>query len=302
MADALTRPGTDALVLGFSDYEPQGRRLAAELGLPFALAEIHRFPDGESKVTLPTPLPARVIVCRSLDNPNDKLVELMLCAQTARGQGVAQLALVAPYLCYMRQDIAFHPGEAISQQIVGRFLAGLFDAVVTVDPHLHRIERLDQAIPDRQAVALIAAPAITEFLAQHTHNPMIIGPDGESEQWVRAIAEPAGLDFAVATKERLGDRSVRVNLPEHDYQGRTVVLVDDMASTGRTLIAVASQLKFRGAGPIHCLVTHALFADDATRQLHEAGIEQIWSTDSITHASNVIHLAPLLAGAVRELA
>ncbi len=289
------------MLLGFSDYESQGRRLADALGMPFALVAIHRFPDGESKVTLPSPLPERVVLCRSLDAPNDKLIELMLCAETARAMGAKRVALVAPYLCYMRQDIAFHPGEAVSQKIVGKFLAGLFDAVITVDPHLHRIARLEQAIPHGQALALTAAPAMTEFLAHHITSPMLIGPDGESEQWVRAIAEPAGLDFAVATKERLGDRSVRTHLPERDYKGRTLVLVDDMASTGRTLIAVASQLKFRGAAAIHCLVSHALFADDATRQLHEAGIDQIWSSDSVSHSSNVIHLAPLLAQAVRDL-
>jgi ribose-phosphate pyrophosphokinase len=289
------------LLLGFHDYETQGRRLADALGLPFALVEIHRFPDGESKVTLPSPLPEQIVVCRSLDRPNDKLVELLLIARTAREMGVRRVILVAPYLCYMRQDIAFHAGEAVSQKIIGAFLAELFDAVITVDPHLHRIERLEQAIPRGDAVALTAAPAMIEFLAQHVQNPMLIGPDAESEQWVRAMAEPAGLEYAVATKERLGDRSVRTKLPDVSYQDRTIVLVDDMASTGRTLIAVASQLKFRGAGAIHCLVTHALFADDATRQLQEAGIEQIWSADSISHPSNVIRLAPLLAAAVRGL-
>ncbi len=291
----------EMLLLGFHDYETQGRRLADALGLPFALVEIHRFPDGESKVTLPSPLPEQIVVCRSLDRPNDKLVELLLIARTAREMGVRRVILVAPYLCYMRQDIAFHAGEAVSQKIIGAFLAELFDAVITVDPHLHRIERLEQAIPRGDAVALTAAPAMIEFLAQHVQNPMLIGPDAESEQWVRAMAEPAGLEYAVATKERLGDRSVRTKLPDVSYQDRTIVLVDDMASTGRTLIAVASQLKFRGAGAIHCLVTHALFADDATRQLQEAGIEQIWSADSISHPSNVIHLAPLLAAAVRGL-
>lgn len=289
------------MLLGFHDYEAQGHRLAAALGLPFAPVGIHRFPDGESKVTLPAELPERIIVCRSLDQPNDKLVELMLLAHTARALGARRLILVAPYLCYMRQDIAFHPGEAVSQKIVGAFLADLFDAVITVDPHLHRIKRLEQAIPRGQAVALTAAPAMIEFLTQQIQNPMLIGPDAESEQWVRAMAEPAGLDYAVASKERLGDRSVRIKLPEVDYQGRTIVLVDDMASTGRTLIAVAGQLKFRGAAAIHCLVTHALFTEDATRQLHEAGIERIWSADSISHPSNVIHLAPLLADAVRGL-
>ncbi|GAB4301002.1 MAG: ribose-phosphate pyrophosphokinase [Thiohalomonadaceae bacterium] len=289
------------MLLGFHDYEAQGRRLAEALGLPFAPVEIHRFPDGESKVTLPAQLPAQVVVCRTLDQPNDKLVELMLVTRTARELGARHITLVAPYLCYMRQDIAFHAGEAVSQKIIGGFLAELFDAVITVDPHLHRIERLEQAIPRGQAIALTAAPAMIEFLAQHVQHPMLIGPDAESEQWVRAMAEPAGLEYAVATKERLGDRSVRTKLPEMSYQGRSIVLVDDMASTGRTLIAVASQLKFRGAAAIHCLVTHALFTDDTTRQLHEAGIERIWSTDSISHPSNVIHLAPLLAQAVHGL-
>lgn len=289
------------MILGFSDYEAQGRRLAQCLGQPFELADIHRFPDGESKLTLPPELPPEVIVCRSLDQPNDKLVELLLAAETARGMGVERLTLVAPYLCYMRQDIAFHPGEAVSQRIIGRFLAGLFDAVVTVDPHLHRIQYLEQAIPDTQAVTLTAAPAMSRFLASHATRPLLLGPDGESEQWVRTIAEEAGLEFGVATKERFGDREVQTHLPELDYAGREVVLIDDMASTGRTLASVAQQLKARGASPVHCLVTHALFGAEVTALLHQAGIEQIWSSDSIQHPSNTIHLAEMLAEAVRGL-
>lgn len=287
-------------VLGFDDYRPQGEALANVLGLPFALIDVHRFPDGESKVTLPPQLTGDVIICRSLDHPNDKLVELLLAAKTAREQGVERLTLVAPYLCYMRQDIAFHPGEAVSQQIIGHFLAGLFDKVITVDPHLHRIERLEQAIPEREAVALGTAALMGEFLAKNTSNPLLVGPDGESEQWVRAIAEPQKLDYAVATKERLGDREVVVRLPEHNYRKHEVILVDDMISTGRTLINVARELKQLGAQTIHCLVTHALFSDDVTDALHAAGISQVWSSDSIRHPSNAVALAELLAEGVRS--
>lgn len=283
------------LLLGFEDYLPQGEALARALSTPFALIDVHRFPDGESKVTLPETLPEEAILCRSLDHPNDKLIELLLAAKTARQQGVKKLTLVAPYLCYMRQDIAFHPGEAVSQQIIGHLLADLFDRVVTVDPHLHRIERLDQAIPGREAIALGTAEVMGKFLSRRTQSPLIVGPDGESEQWVRAIAEPAGLDYAVATKERLGDREVHIKLPEHDYHRHEVILVDDMISTGRTLINVTEQLKRQGAGTIHCLVTHALFADDVTQALRKAGIDQIWSSDSIPHPSNAIALAELLA-------
>ncbi len=287
------------MLLGFRDYQQQGEALAKALKIPFALVDVHRFPDGESKLTLPQSLPEKVILCRSLDHPNDKLIELLLAARTAREFGVKHLTLVAPYLCYMRQDMAFHPGEAVSQHIIGRFLAELFDKVVTVDPHLHRIERLEQAIPGREAIALGTAEIMGAFLKHNTTHPLLVGPDGESEQWVRAIAEPAGLDYAVATKERLGDREVRITLPEHDYQQHEVILIDDMISTGRTLINVTQQLKRQGAGVIHCLVTHALFSDDVTQTLHDTGIEHIWSSDSILHPSNAIALAPLLAEALK---
>ena len=288
------------MLLGFSDYRPQGEALAEALDIPFALVDVHRFPDGESKLTLPDTLPETAILCRSLDHPNDKLIELLLAARTARESGVKHLTLVAPYLCYMRQDIAFHPGEAVSQRIIGRFLADLFDKVVTVDPHLHRIERLEQAIPEREAISLGTAEVMREFLQRNTTHPLLVGPDGESEQWVRAIAEPAGLDYAVASKERLGDRDVRISLPAHDYNHHEVILVDDMISTGRTLINVATELKHQGAGTIHCLVTHALFSDDVTQALHDAGIEHIWSSDSISHPSNAVALTELLAGALKR--
>ena len=288
------------ILLGFADYQTQGEALARELGVDFLLIELHRFPDGESKLTLPAQLPDEVGICRSLDHPNDKLIELLLAAKTARQQGVKRLTLIAPYLCYMRQDIAFHPGEAVSQQIIGPFLAELFDRVVTVDPHLHRIDKLSQALPSIEAVSLQSAALMGEFLAANTTRPLLVGPDGESEQWVRAIAEPAGLDYAIATKQRLGDWEVEIKLPAHNYHQHEVILVDDMISTGRTLINVTHQLKAQGAEVIHCLVTHALFTDAVTQALHHAGITHIWSCDSIAHPSNAIALAPLLASVLRE--
>lgn len=286
------------LILGFEDYRTQGEALARALDLPFSTVGVHRFPDGESKVTLPPKLPERVILCRSLDQPNDKLVELLLTVSTARELGTRHLTLVAPYLCYMRQDIAFQAGEAISQRIIGGLLAQLFERVVTVDPHLHRIERLEQAIPGREALALSSAKPMGSFLRKNARAPLLLGPDAESEQWVRAIAEPAGLDYAVATKQRLGDREVEITLPEHDYAQHEVILVDDMISTGRTLITVAKQLKQQGAQTLHCLVTHALFSDDVTAALHLAGIDKIWSSDSIPHPSNAVSLSALLAEAL----
>ena len=135
-----------ACLLYFDDEADAASRLAGAAGLTPAAIERHRFPDGELKLRLPCALPERVVLLRTLAQPNEKLVELLLAAHTARALGARHLTLVAPYLAYMRQDIAFVPGEAVSQRIVEHFLASLFDAVITVGPHLHRITTLDVAV------------------------------------------------------------------------------------------------------------------------------------------------------------
>lgn len=282
------------LVLGFADYEDQGRRLARALSLPFAMVELHRFPDGESKVTLPPELPERLIICRSLNLPNNKLIELMLTAETARQHGVSEITLVAPYLCYMRQDIAFQPGEAISQKIIGRFLAEIFDAVITVDAHLHRINKLTEALPGIRAINTSAGPLMSEFLRQQSAEYLLIGPDSESAQWVEAIAQHAGYPCLVAQKRRLGDRHVEITLPPGDYADKHVVLIDDVISTGHTLITIAGLLAKQGVASIDALVTHALFEASAVEHMQAAGIKNIWSTDSVPHPSNKLQLDRLL--------
>jgi len=291
----------DALVLGFPGYQLQAQRLAVRAGLSYADVSVHRFPDGESLVRLPARLPAQAVFCLSLDDPNAKLIELELAAQTARDLGARQLTLVAPYLCYMRQDVAFHPGEAVSQRIVGALLARHFDTLVTVDPHLHRTGSLRDAVPVRRAVCLSAAPVMTDWLRHRDDTPLLIGPDAESAQWVGGIAAQSGLDHGVASKERLGDRSVRVTLPDLPVAGRAVVLVDDVASTGHSLAEAAKQLAARGATSISALVTHALFVDDALERLYAAGVDTICSTDSVPHATNGMALDGLLAAALTDV-
>lgn len=286
------------LVLGFPEYTDQANRLAGALDSACRIVDIHRFPDGESRVRLPVDLPAHVVLCRSLNQPNEKLVELMLAARAARELGARTLTLAAPYLCYMRQDTAFAPGEAVSQGIIGEWLGGLFDRVVTVDPHLHRTHELGDVLPGAEALALSAAPAMSDYLKHLPDSPLLIGPDDEARQWVQQIAELSGVEFAVATKKRSGDRDVEVSLTDHDCSNRNVVLVDDIISTGETMAAAARLARAEGAAEIHCLVTHALFCAGALELLEAAGAADVVSTDSIAHSSNRIHLAPIIAEAV----
>lgn len=287
------------MLLCFDDEHAPASRLAQALGWPLAVVHCHRFPDGELKLRLPLPLPERVALFRGLQQPNDKLIALLLAARTARRHGVQHLTLVAPYLGYMRQDMAFEPGEAISQRIVGDFLAGLFDGLVTVDPHLHRVARLQDAVPLPQAVTLSGAPALADWIARQRPGALLLGPDEEAAQWVAQAAARHGHDSAVCRKVRHGDRAVQIELPALDVRGRAVVILDDVASTGHTVAQATRLLLAAGARSVDVAVTHALFAADAEPVMRDAGVGEIWSTDCIPHPSNVVAMAPLLAQALR---
>lgn len=287
-----------ALLLHFDEDQSGAARIVQAAGMAHARIERHRFPDGELKLRLPASLPQRVVMLRTLDNPNEKLVELLLVARTARTLGAAHLTLVAPYLAYMRQDIAFQSGEVVSQRVVGGFLAELFDAVITVDPHLHRISTLTEAVPVAQAAVLSGAPLLADLIATHHTHPLLIGPDEESAQWIAQAASRHGFDFGVCHKVRNGDRDVQIALPDCSVAGRAVVLLDDVASSGHTLAAAARLLLAAGAASVDVAVTHALFAGDALQVIQDAGIGRVWSTDCIIHPSNAVSMAQPIADAL----
>jgi ribose-phosphate pyrophosphokinase len=289
------------VLLYFEEERMSAARIAQAAGFASQAIVRHRFPDGEVKLRLPPNLPARVVLLRSLGHPNDKLIELLLAARTARTLGAQHLALVAPYLAYMRQDIAFTPGEAVSQRIVGDFLASLFDAVITVDPHLHRVTTLQQVVPVPQAMVLSGAPLLSDLIAQHRPKALLIGPDEESSQWIAQAAARHGFDHAVCHKVRHGDRSVDIELPDIQLKGRTVVLLDDMASTGHTLAHAAQLLLAAGAASVDVAVTHALFAGDAVQLIKQVGVDEVWSTDCIEHPSNAVSMASAIAAALLSL-
>jgi len=290
---------SDTRMLYFDDEAEAACRFAETAGFSSAVVDRHRFPDGELKLRLPASLPAKVIVYRSLVNPNEKLIELLFVAQTARQLGAKDLTLIAPYLAYMRQDIAFHEGEVVSQKIIGRFLAQVFDGLVTIDPHLHRVATLEEASPVKRAITLSGAPLLGNYIAQQIPDAFLLGPDSESAQWIASAAKKHGFDHAACEKIRRGDKDVQVQLPAVDLKGRRVVILDDVASSGRTLAKATHAALEAGASSVDVAVTHALFADDALQVIREAGVRHIWSTDCIAHESNVVSIAAMLAEALR---
>lgn len=292
-------------VYGFPEAAEGAARLAAALDVPCHIADLHRFPDGESLVRLPHAV-ERAVVYRSLDRPNDKLVELLLAASVLRRQGAQSLCLVAPYMAYMRQDAIFRPGEPVSQTVIGALLAQHFDRFVCVEPHLHRTHQLDSVFPGRPATALSGAGVIAAHLAAAGvgDDAVIAGPDEESEPLVRAIAEPLGLRGIVGRKVRRGDRDVSVELPPEvraaGLAGRRVMIVDDVISSGETIISCAAAVRTAGGTVAGIYAVHALFGDAARQRFAETGMPAVVSADGVPHASNGMGLADAIARVLRE--
>jgi ribose-phosphate pyrophosphokinase len=263
---------------------------------------LHRFPDDELRITV-GPATATTIIYASLDRPNDKLVALLFAAEALRREGANRLVLVAPYLCYMRQDAAFQKGQAVSQRAIGKLLADIFDRIITINAHLHRIANIHDVFPGREADDLSATSAIADAIrsAGYDQQTIVVGPDEESRPWVRDIANHLNLDYAVATKRRRGDQAVDIGF-ENDslFAGRPVLIVDDIVSSGGTLIACAKLLATAGARTIDAIIIHALFNERLVRTFASSGIRSVRSTSSIPHPTNAITLDSVLIGALRR--
>ena len=285
------------LLVALPGSEARAARLATRLAAEVAAAEFRRFPDGETYVRLDTPATGRtVVVVASLDRPDDKLPALLFAASAAREHGARRVVLAAPYLAYMRQDARFRPGEAVTARVVARWLSAAFDAVVAVDPHLHRVDSLGElyGVP---TVAVSAASAIAAYIRETVERPVVVGPDAESGRWVGAVAESLGAPCVVLEKVRRGDRDVTIRGIDGAalWKSRTPVLLDDIVSTGRTMIGAAGLLEQAGFAPAVCIGVHAVFAPDAYDDLRRARVDRVVTCDTIEHPSNAIALDALVA-------
>jgi ribose-phosphate pyrophosphokinase len=283
--------------LAMPGNETMAAALAARTQSPLIGLETRQFPDGESYVRIAGDVAGLDldIVC-TLARPDPQFLPLVFAATTARELGAVRVNLIAPYLAYMRQDKRFKSGEAVSSASFAALLSRVFDRVTTVDPHLHRRRDLGEifSIPTRVEHA---APLLADWIKDNVNDPLVVGPDAESEQWVAAVASRAGAPHIVSNKTRRGDRDVSVDLPDLSaLRGRRAVLVDDIVSSGRTMIETARKLAAVGMPKPVCVAVHALFADQSYAELLSL-CERVVSTDTVPHASNAISVAPLLGPA-----
>lgn len=276
--------------------------LARAAGAERGRLTVRRFPDEESYLRYESDVRERdVVLAANLARPDGHIPALLFAAATAKDLGARSVALMTPYLPYMRQDHRFLSGEAVTSRIFARLVSTHFDALVTVDPHLHRYAALEEiySIPARR---VCAAPAIAQWIRAHVGNPVVIGPDSESEQWVAAVARLADAPWCVSHKTRNGDRDVAVAVPDLSaWRNRTPVVLDDIISSGRTMIEAVKHVRAAQLAAPVCIGVHAVFAGDAYDAVREAGAARIVTTDTLPHPSNGIPVADMLAAALASL-
>ena len=284
------------ILVAFPEMRPLAEDLAPVLGADLLTLDWHHFPDGESLISLPGDLDgADVAFLATLRDPDRLALPLRFAAATAREMGARRVGLIAPYLGYMRQDRRFERGQAVSAPLFAQFLGESFDWLVSVDPHLHRIARLQDVFP-MPAIRAVSAPLLATWISTNLPDAVLLGPDSESQQWVAEVARLAGRPYEVLRKVRSGDRSVDVSVPESAaLREGTPVILDDIASSGSTMARAVERLLAAGTAAPVCLVIHAVFADGAQDTIMSAGAAGIISTDTIPHSTNVIGIADILS-------
>ena len=284
------------IIIGGTNSQELAKRVARSTKSEYSELYADHFPDGETRVRFKTDVKsAHVVLVNSfLPNPNESMIELVFAVRTAKELGAKKVTIVAPYLAYMRQDKRFHPGECISARVMAKLLS-CADQVIGIDPHLHRIKKLSD-IFDTKATSLTADHILAKYIHANYADAIIMGPDSESSQWAKTIADSVKQESIILSKKRWSATKIRtiIHGDPARFKGKEVVIVDDIVSTGHTMIEPIKQLKKFGAKRITCICVHGVFSLNALSRLRKLGVEVI-STNTIQNPVAKIDVSQLIA-------
>jgi len=286
------------VVIGFRESAIFGRAIARGLQVPYKQIIYNKFPDQESYLRLPMPLKGKnLIFVSSLYHPNEKLIPLIFSLYTAKQLNAKKNILVAPYLSYLRQDKAFHSGECVSSKALAHLFKGIVDRLYTVNPHLHRISRLGKLFTF-PSTNIQSIDIISSYISTHFSDPLILGPDKESSQWVNTIGARTGFNTLILLKKRYSSHHVVLTIDRHAFQKipkkQEIIVFDDIISSGSTMIKTVAHLKKFGYHNISVICVHGVFAEQSYKKLKKIGVKKIVSTNTIPHHTNKINIIPAI--------
>lgn len=239
-------------------------------------AEIKSFPDGERYVRVPGEGKEVTVVQSTFRPQNEHLIELLLIGDALRERGFERLRAVVPYLAYSRQDRVTKEGEPVSVRAVMRAIGLYYDELYVFD--LHNPGTLTY-FPGK-AVNLSPAKAIADYFRERLGDGLVLAPDRGALGRAEAIARELGLEFSHFEKKRVSPTEVRMWPVDVDVKGKNVLIVDDIISTGGTMVRAANLLREMGAGKIFVAATHGVFSEGAIERVSGA-VDELAVTNSI---------------------
>ena len=277
-------------VVGVEASQVLAGRVAEHLGAEIVDARFSRFPDGEEYVQVGE-IDDETVIVGSLVNA-DALMQILLLIDACEG---SEISLVVPYLGYARQDRRFKPGEPVSARVVAQALSPGIQRVFTVNVHKETVLSYFN-VP---ATNLSLAPDIGDYIeCLHLETPLILAPDGGAAEFAADVARVGGWDTDYLKKTRLSGEEVRMEPVTIDVEGRTVVIVDDIISTGGTLATAAKKLLEKGAREVHAVCVHGVFSGGAYGRLKSVGFKQIAASDTLECSCSFYSAAARIADGI----
>jgi ribose-phosphate pyrophosphokinase len=263
-------------------------RVARTLGCHLADTEFSTFPDGERYLRVPgIDSCDHVVIVQSTPTDSDYISLLQLidaCDISDR------IDVIIPYFGYARQDKRFKDGESVSARALAHAITA--NRVFTVN--IHNPDVLPYF--DAPATSINAAPVVGEYIAaMKLTDPMIIAPDEGALDLVRSTSENLGVGFDYMEKTRISGDEVSIKTKEPDVSGRDVVILDDIISTGGTIVETTLLLKENGANRVFAACIHPVLVRNAVLRIFAAGVEGIIATDTLDKSVSVVTVAQLIA-------
>ena len=274
-------------------------RVAKQLKCPLVKPELKHSPHGETYVRIGTKLEGKhAIVVQSTPYPqNDNLMELFFLLSAAKNSGARCVTAVVPYLAYARQSKRSKPGEAISAQTICQLIGHEADELFVVDIHDVKIMK-NFLTPARD---LTAAPLIGQYFSRlNLKRPLVLGPDQKAFKLACRAAAELGAESDYLKKKRVTPTKVTTSTKSLDVAGRDVVIIDDIISTGGTIIEAIKSLKRCRAHRIYAACTHAVLVGNALQKITATGVAKVIATDTIETQVSTASVAPVIAEAVRK--
>ena len=281
-------------IVGGSASKMLAEQLAKDLGADLAGVEVKRFPDDECYVRIEDDLDGEEVVVVQTTWPDMNIVELLLLQDAVREFDVSSVTTVVPYYGYARQDKKFKDGEPVSARAIARAIQMQSDEFLTVDVHAPSVISWFDGIPAKN---VSAHPEVGRFLKEQGVE-LVLSPDEGRWENAKRVATEAGCEADFLVKERLDGETVKMTPKSLDVRGRKVAIVDDIISTGSTIVKASEQLRAHGAATIIAVCTHGVFASDAVPRLRKA-CDAVYSSDTIENPATAITVAPQVAKAIR---